>query len=157
MPDELHFSPIKENVQESIQCRLLFCKLPSFPSENCLIATFCGTIVETDSHNSGYKFMHAMIGDGFAASNPATLLLDLRNLKYVSGDGMSRIVDQRIITKVVASPISFDGLNNLYRSALFLDPSDEMFESVEEALKACDAAYREFLRDGRKKIIAADF
>lgn len=157
MPDELHFSLIKENIQESIQCRLLFCKLPSFPSENCLIATFSGTVVETDSHNSGYKFMHAMIGDGFAASNPATLLLDLRDLEYVSGNQMSRIVDQRIITKVVSSQICFEGLNNLYRSALFLNPSDEIFESVEEALNACDSAYRQFLRDGRKKTIAADF
>ncbi len=157
MPDELHFSLIKENIQELIQCRLLFCKLPSFPSENCLIATFSGTVVETESHNSGYKFMHAMIGDGFAASNPVTLLLDLRDLKYVSGDQMSRIVDQRILTKVVASPLCFDGLNTLYRSVLFLKPSDEIFESVEDALNACDTAYRQFLRDGRKKTIAADF
>jgi hypothetical protein len=157
MEEKIQSSQIKENRQASIQSRLYSFKLPSFADENCLVVAFAGRIVETGSPDSGYAYMHAMIGDGFAASNPASLILDLRKLDYSGGDEMIRIVDQRIVTKVVASPVSFNGLKEIYTSVLFLNPASEIFETVGDALIACDAAYREFLRAGRKRIIAADF
>ena len=101
--------------------------------------------------------MHSMIGDGFAACNPATLILDLKGLEYESGDQMIKMVDQRIITKVVVSEINRTGLTSLIRDTLFLNPVTELFDSVCDALLACDSAYDDFLRGGRKKIMAADF
>lgn len=157
MKQEIQFTPIKADAKQTIQCRLTSCKLPSFAGENCLVAAFSGVIDDVGSHETGYGYMHAMIGDGFAACNPATLILDLRDLRYSSGEQMSRIVDQRIITKVVASNLNRAGLERLYSAVLFLAPESEMFDSVENALNACDTSYRQFLRDGRKKIIAADF
>jgi len=157
MPDEIALTPIKHDTRKSIACRLFSCPLPSFSSESCLVAEFHGTIDNTSGHEGGYGYMHSMIGTGFAACNPATLLLDLRGLKYESGDEMCRILDQRLITKVVVSSLNRDSLTTIISSKLFLDPGRELFESLEGALHACDEAYRKFLRDGRKKTIAADF
>lgn len=172
MQDDIKLTFIKTDAKELIQCRLESCRLPSFPTETCLIASFGGSVEETVSKSEklqsagsnksnlpigGYGYMHAMIGDGFAACNPATLILDLHDLKYESGEQMNRIIDQRIITKVVASELNRNGLARIYSSILFLSPEAEMFRSVESALNACDSSYRQFLRDGRKKIIAADF
>lgn len=157
MPEEIALTTIKHDTKESIACRLGYCPLPSFPQETCLVAEFTGTIDNTTGHEGGYSYMHAMIGTGFAACNPATLLLDLRGLKYDSGDDMCRILDQRLIAKVVISDLNRTGLTNLVSSKLFLDAKKELFESLEGALHACDEAYRKFLRDGRKKIMAADF
>lgn len=157
MPDEIALTPIKHDTRKSIACRLFSCPLPSFPSESCLVAEFHGTIDHTSGHEGGYGYMHSMIGTGFAACKPAAMLLDFRGLKYESGDDMCRILDQRLIAKVIASDLNRNGLTSLITSKLFLDPSREIFESLECALHACDEAYREFLRDGRKKTIAADF
>lgn len=101
--------------------------------------------------------MHAIIGDGFAACNPVTLLLDLRQLKYESGNGMLGILDQRLITKVVASDLNRGGLNFLVSSVLFLPTQSILFDTIFDALIACDSAYDDLLRGGRKKIMAADF
>lgn len=157
MPEEIALTPIKNDTQQSIECRLASCPLPSFPKETCLVAEFKGTIDNTSGHKGSYSYMHAMIGAGFAACNPATLLLDLRGLNYDSGDDMCRILDQRLIAKVIISNLNRTGLTNLVGSKLFLTPKNELFESLEDALHACDEAYRQFLSDGRKKTIAADF
>lgn len=101
--------------------------------------------------------MHAMIGEGYTACRPATLILDLRELEYETGENMCKILDQKIITKVIVSDLNRQGLTRLVGSVLFLDPKAELFESLADALLACDSAYRQFLIDGRKKIIAADF
>lgn len=157
MPEEIQLSSIRNETRDSIECRLASCRLPSFPTESCLVAGFGGTINGTGAHESKYSFIHEMIGTGFAACNPATLILDFRNLKYDSGDYMCRVLDQRLIAKVIVSDLNRTGLSNLVGSKLFLDPKKELFESLEDALEACDSAYRQFLRDGRKKTIAADF
>lgn len=157
MTKEIELTPIRNETRDSMQCRLTSCRLPSFPTETCLVAEFGGTIDSTGAHESRYNFIHEMIGAGFAACNPATLILDFRNLKYDSGDYMCRVLDQRLIAKVIVSDHNRTGLTNLVRSKLFLDPNKELFESLEDALDACDSAYRQFLRDGRKKTIAADF
>jgi hypothetical protein len=157
MSEEINLSQLKEDKRASIQSRLASCRLPSFPAEICLVASFDGVIENSSSHESGYPYMHAMIGDGFAACNPATLIVDLRGLKYESGDEMCRIFDQKVVTKMVVSDANREGLTRMIAGTFFLEPSTELFDSVENALKACDSAYRKFLSDGRKKIIAADF
>jgi len=157
MKEETPLTAIKEDAKASIRSRLASCKLPSYPAENCLVAAFDGVIEDSGSHESGYGYMHAMIGDGFAACTPATLILDLRGLKYDFGDQMLRIFDQRIITKVIVSDLNRNGLSTLISGTLFLDPNAELFDSLENALNACDSAYAQLVRDGRKKIMAADF
>lgn len=101
--------------------------------------------------------MHAMIGNGFTACEPATLILDLTGLAYDSDDRMCKIIDQKIVTKMIVSDLSRRGLTNLISGVLFLDPHLELFDSLPEALKACDSAYHEYLRAGRKRTIADDF
>ena len=157
MSEEIELTEFRTDTQASIECRLACCPLPSLPTETCLIAAFDGTIDDTIIYSGGYSYMHAMIGAGFAACNPATLILDLRGLEYESGDSMTRILDQKVIAKVVVSERNRNGLTQLVGSVLFLNPETELFESLKDALTACDSAYRQFLRDGRKKIIAADF
>lgn len=157
MSEEIELTTLRLDTQASIECRLACCPLPSYSVETCLVVSFVGTIDDTSSYTGGYSYMHAMIGAGFAACNPATLILDLRELEYESGDSMNRVLDQRIIAKVVVSDLNRNGLTQLVRSVLFLDPQTVLFESVQDAVLACDSAYRDFLRDGRKKIIATDF
>lgn len=154
---EIEFNLIRLDAKESIECRLAYCALPSFAAENCLVASFKGTIDDANPYEGGYSYMHAMIGEGFAACNPATLLLDLSELEYESGDSMLRILDQRIIAKVIVSDLNRNTLTNLVSNVLFLDPKDKLFESLPDALMACDSAYRTFLSAGLKKTMAADF
>ncbi len=101
--------------------------------------------------------MHAMIGNGFAACNPATLILDFAELKYDSGDRMCKMIDQKIVTKVIVSDLNRKGLTNLISAILFLSSKSELFNSLHEAITACDTAYDEYLRAGRKQTIADDF
>lgn len=155
--DEFAPTLIKQDAKASIRCRLLSCTLPSFKNEFCLIAEFSGEIEEGTTFDTGYRYIHAMIGDGFAACNPATLLLDLSGLVYESGDAMCKVLDQRIITKTVVSDLNRQGLTRLISSTLFLDPCAELFDTAGDALHACDQAYQHFLRDGRKKMMASDF
>ena len=157
MPEEPLLTLIRVDKKSSIECRLACCHLPSFAKETCLVVSFTGTIDNTNPYAGGYSYMHAMIGAGFTACNPATLILDLRGLEYDADEYMSKILDQRIVTKVVVSDQNRQSLTRLISSVLFLSPSAELFESPAEALIACDSAYREFLKDGRKRIIAADF
>ncbi len=157
MSKDLQLSLIRADRKPTIESRVESCPLPSLTSESCLIVSFKGTVDDTIPHAGGYSYMHEMIGVGFAACNPATLILDLRGLEYESGDSMLRILDQRIIAKVIISERNRKGLNNLISNVLFLDPATELFESLDDALLACDLAYRQFLKDGRKRIIAADF
>jgi hypothetical protein len=157
MSKDAKLSFIREDRKPTIESRVEFCLLPSLTSESCLIVSFKGTIDDTIPHAGGYSYMHEMIGVGFAACNPATLILDLRGLEYVSGDSMLRVLDQRIIAKVVVSECNRKGLTNLISNILFLDPNAELFESLDDALAACDSAYLQFLKAGRKRIIAADF
>lgn len=101
--------------------------------------------------------MHAMIGNGFTACDPAVLVLDLRDLNYVSDDRMCKLIDQKIVTKVIISELNRKALTDLISGILFLSPEKELFNTLPEALKACDTAYDEYLRAGRKRIIADDF
>lgn len=153
----IQITQLQADSRPAISCRLAHCPLPSFPQESCLIASFSGIIADSDTHEDGYPYMHAMIGSGFAACNPATLILDLRELPYESGDRMSKIIDQRLITKVIVSEVNRDALTRLIASVHFLDPKAELFESLPEALEACDSAYRRFLSAGLKKTMASDF
>lgn len=157
MSEEVELSTLRVDVRSSIESCLASCRLPSFPDETCLVVSFKGRIEDSKPYESGYSYMHSMIGAGFAECNPATLILDIRELYYESGDQMCRILDQRIITKAIVSDLNSKAMSKLVSGTLFLDPSAELFESLPNALRACDSAYREFLRAGRKKIIAADF
>lgn len=157
MSEEIELTELRRDARSSIECRLASCRLPSFPQENCLVVSFDGVIEDSNSHESGYGYMHAMIGAGFAACNPAALILDLSGLRYESGDCMISILDQRLVTKVIVGDLNSTGLTSLIESVLFLNPREELFQRLEDALLACDTAYRDFLKDGRKRIIAADF
>ncbi len=157
MAEEIELRPISSDNKPSITTRLACCMLPSMPAETCLVVSFSGVIDNSDPYSGGYSYIHSMIGTGYTACNPATLILDLRGLAYTSGEPMCKVIDQRIITKVVVSELNRQGLTNLLNTLLFLDPRSELFESLPEALDACDRGYRQFLRDGRKRTIAADF
>lgn len=157
MNHEIQPAPIRDDSKGSMSGCAASYPLASFPSETCLVVSFTGTISNTSGNEDNYRFMHEMIGSGFAACNPATMILDFRGLKYDSDEYMCRILDQRLIVKVVVSDLNRDELANLVANKLFLDPKKELFESIAVALDACDDAYRRFLSDGRKKTIAADF
>lgn len=156
-PNQIQLTTILFDTKPSIECSLASCSLPSFAKEACLIASFKGTIDNSTSYQGGYSYMHAMIGSGFAACNPATLILDFQELEYESGDQMSKILDQRLITKVIISDLNRNALTKLIANVHFLDPNAELFESLVEALSACDSAYRRFLSAGLKKTMASDF
>lgn len=157
MQEESHLQLIKKTSGKSLRCILSRARLASFESDVCLVVSISGELQENSEQGDGYEFIHQMIGDGFAACNPATLILDLSELKYSSSDRMLRLLDQRITTKTVASDLNRQQLSNLISGTLFLDPKAELFDSIAHALTACDAAYIEFIRAGRKKIIANDF
>ncbi len=157
MSEEIELRHLFSDTKPSIECSAGCCPLPSLAAETCLVIALSGVIHDTDSYSGGYSYMHAMIGAGYTACNPATLILDLSGLEYESGDSMCKVLDQRMITKVIVSDLNRKGLTNLINTLLFLDPRAELFESLPEALDACDSAYRQYLRDGRKRIIAADF
>lgn len=157
MLEEITLSPITQDSSGSLRCTLAYCKLPSFPADNCLVVSFAGTIDETSSYEGGYPYMHARIGNGFAACNPATLILDFAELRYDSGDRMCKMIDQKIVTKVIVSDLNRNGLTNLVSAVLFLNPQNELFNSLPDAITACDTAYDEYLRAGRKRTIANDF
>jgi hypothetical protein len=156
-PDKNQLTIILFDTKPSIECRLASCRLQSFSEETCLVASFKGTIENSHDYQGGYSYMHAMIGSGFAACNPATLILDFRELEYESGDQMSKILDQRLITKVIISDLNREALTRLIANVHFLDPKAELFDSLSDALNACDSAYGRFLRAGLKKTMASDF
>lgn len=119
--------------------------------------SFSGAVDNASSFDGGYPFMHAMIGNGFTACNPAALILDLAELKYEPDDRMCKLIDQKIVTKILVSDQNRQALTSLVSGILFLNPQAELFSSLPEALSACDTAYDEYLRAGRKQIIADDF
>lgn len=157
MPEEIKLAPIEQTASSSLECKLASCKLPSFPIDNCLVVSFAGRINSATAYEGGYGFMHAMIGNGFTACNPATLILDFRDLRYNSDDRMCKLIDQKIVTKVIVSELNRKAFTDLISGILFLSPEKELFNTLPEALKACDTAYDEYLRAGRKRIIADDF
>ncbi len=157
MPEDFELTPLQLDRNSLLKCALSSCALPSFPREKCLLVSFSGTIDKTSHYAGGYPYMHAMIGNGFAACDPAALILDLAELEYESDERMCKLIDQKIVTKLIISDRNRKGITDLVKGILFLDPQRELFETLAEAISACDSTYGEYLRAGRKRIIANDF
>ncbi|MFC4068309.1 hypothetical protein [Actinoplanes subglobosus] len=106
-----------------------------------LVVAFSGTYDESDGDG---VFMRAVLASARRAHTPAGVVLDLRDLDYRSGDMMASVLDDAVVhgvnPAVVVSDSCRKALTSLVTSELGEDPGAWLFGSVDDALRAVDAA-----------------
>ena len=139
MLPEPTITPVSLDDLSSASCEFGTCSLPSQEDAECLVIAFSGVAENSGEHSGTFLYMEAMIAAGITAWRPAALVMDLTNLWYEWGDGMARVLGTiPLPTTVVTSSRNRKGLTSLVDAELFQRPSDWLFDTFPEALRACD-------------------
>ncbi len=134
----------------------------SKPRDDVLVVSFAS---KRATNWRDLSFMRAMQLAGFEVWRASAMVLDLRELHYRWGDTMSELFrsprrhsgtplekifgeDRRFPIVAVVSPLNRDGLTSLFRDEMSMDPSDVLFESLDEAVAAVEAYLRRLDADG---------
>jgi hypothetical protein len=97
--------------------------------------------------NGDAVFMRAVIMMALEAWQPQALVIDLREMTYVWGDyivtaiaaGQGRYFDMPFPTAIVVSDRNRQGLTSLISDEMDADPSQWLFDTLEEAVRAVKA------------------
>jgi hypothetical protein len=123
-------------------CEFRTCALPSAKYAQCLVVAFAGAAGNSHEHVGTFRYMRAMIAAGIAAWDPVAVVLDLTNLWYEWGDEMGEVLGTiPLPVAVVTSQRNRKGLTSLVEAELFQRPRDWLFDTLADALGACDRQY----------------
>jgi hypothetical protein len=112
-----------------------------------LIVSFKGVYGYGSQGNGDAVFMEAIIKAALTAFEPLGLIIDLREMQYEWGDlivrafgaGDSQYVNAPFPTVAIMSDLNREGLTSLVLEEIGEEPSELLYESLEEAMPALEA------------------
>jgi hypothetical protein len=130
--------------RSGLQCEYLTYSYPHLESCDVLVVRFTGDCGLGSGSDDDCRFMSAMISAGLKVFSPIALVLDLTGLGYEWGDLMSNVllagskyyVIADLPTAVIASERNREGLTSLVIQEMRSNPTEWLFESLDQALDA---------------------
>lgn len=149
----MELEPLDPREGVSVEHRFFSAPLPSLPRSRALVVKFSGCSGVGCANNVDAIYMEAVIASGLIHFSHQALVLDLQEMSYEWGDQMVRplgagqghYVDADLPTAVVVSDLNREGLTSLVRDEMLADPSEWLFDTLEEALARVAEIRRESL------------
>jgi hypothetical protein len=133
----MDLEPLELGELSSIRCSFSRCRLPSNEYLDALVVRFDGVHQGGGAEGPHVSFMGAMIEAGRQAWGVGPrIVLDLRELEYVSGDQMGGVLASAPIA--VVSDKCREGLRSLVECEMSTEDEVLLVESLEKAVQAVD-------------------
>lgn len=129
-----------------LKYKTFICSFPKRTHLKAVVVAFKGEYGYGSKGNGDAYFMTAIIKAALAAWTPSALVIDLRKMSYEWGDliamafaaGEGQYIDASFPTAVIISERNREGLTSLIREEMFCEPSDWLFDTIEEAMGAVE-------------------